>query len=131
MVIKTIIVLAVVGSIIFILYSNGYIMLQNKKALMFVGKNNFSDKRCSARFSACTGRFKRVIRLKENRTYTFSLNCAIDNGEAKFTIKNSDKKDILVLDAENNTGTVDAVNEKFFLEIELYKAYGRYELSWK
>ena len=63
MIIKTFIIMAVVSAVIYILYLNGYITVQNKKALMFAGKNGFIDKHCYAKFSACTGRLKKVIKL--------------------------------------------------------------------
>ncbi len=131
MLVKTLIILAVVSVAVYLLYTNGYITIQNKKALMFVGKHGFMDKRCSAKFSSCTGRIKKIIIIKENRQYSFNLNCTLEKGEVKITIRNPQKKDVLVLTPKTPDGTIDAEIGKYYMEIEIYKAYGSYELTWK
>ncbi|MBE6878890.1 MAG: hypothetical protein E7488_06990 [Ruminococcaceae bacterium] len=131
MFVKTLTILAVVGVTVYLLYTNGYITIQNKKALMFVGKHGFMDKRCSAKFSSCTGRIKKIIIFKENRPYRFNLNCTLEKGEIKVTVRNTQKQDILVLTPEKPDGVINPDIGKYYLEIEIYKAYGSYELTWK
>lgn len=131
MLIKSIIVLIAVISVIYILYINGLIIFSNKKALMFISKNSLSKKCISATFKACTGFVKKVLPLKENREYTFNLECNVDNGEIKVIIKNSDKKTILSLTPENPTETIYLNSGKYYISIELYKAYGKYSFSYK
>ena len=131
MLIKTVIILIVVCVLTYLLYLNGYITIQNKKALMFVGKNGFIDRHCYAKFSACTGRLKKVIRFKEKRQYAFTLDCKLEKGEVKVTLYGADKKPVFVLTPENPSAVIDADLGRYYMEIEIYKAYGSYDISWK
>ena len=131
MLIKTVIILAAIGVLTYLLYLNGYITIQNKKALMFVGKNGFIDKHCYAKFSACTGRLKKVIKFKETKEYTFTLDCKLEKGEVKVTLCDPDKNTVFILTPDNTSAVVDAKYGRYYMEIEIYKAYGSYDISWK
>ncbi len=128
---KVIIFLAAFSAVMYVLYLNGYLAVKNIKSVYYIGKNGFMDKRCYAKFSACTGNVKKVIKFKENRTYTFTFNAKLEKGEAKAVLRSPKGENLLVLTAENPVGTIDADTSAYRLVFEMYKAYGSYELTWK
>ncbi len=132
MLIRALLILAAVAAVIYILYINGFVTVGNKKAMMFIGKNGFVDKSCSAKFSACTGELKKVVKFKESRQYTFNFDCKLEKGEVKLTLADSKKHQIFTLTPEKPTETVNAAaGERYYLKFEFYKAYGKYNLTWK
>lgn len=131
MLIKSIILFTIVGIIINCLYINGFLSFGNKKAIYFISKNSLSEKYCSAKFSACTGEVKRAITFKDNRTYTFTLNCNIESGELKAVIQNKNRRDLIILTPENPVETLDITEGRYFVKLEFYKAYGNYTLTWE
>ena len=128
---KTLIFIFVILAVLCILYINGYLIFKNIKSVYFVGKHGFMDKRCTAKFSACTGNIRKIMKFKEKRLYNFFFDAKLENGEAKAVIRNSQGKDILVLTAENPSGTLNVSDGRYTLIFEMYKAYGSYELTWK
>lgn len=131
MLVKILIIFAVVSAAVYVLYINGMTTFSNKKALIFMGKNNFSKKSCSATFKACTGYVKRVIVIKQQHSCTFNFDCKLDNGEIKVILKNPDKKEMFILTPEHTRETVELTAGQYYLTFEFYKAYGSYTLTWK
>lgn len=131
MLIKLLIIFAVVIAAVYFLYINGMATFSNKKALIFLGKNSFSKKSCSATFKACTGYIKRVMISKNLHSCTFDFDCKLDNGEVKAILKGPDKKEIFTLTPEHPQETVELDSGKYYLTFEFYKAYGSYTLTWK
>lgn len=131
MIIKLLIVLAIVFSVIYLLYINGLATFTNKKALIFLGKYSLNKKEYSATFKACTGYVKRVLVFKKAANITFCFNSNLDNGEIKAVINSSKGETIAVLTSENPTFTLDVTPEKIFLTIEFYKAYGNCKFIYK
>ena len=130
--IRALLILAAVTAVIYILYINGFITVGNKKAMLLIIKNSYFNKSCSAKFAACTGEIKRVVKFKESREYTFNYDCKLEKGEVRLTLADSKKRQIFTLTPENNTATVNAAaGERYYLKFEFYKAYGNYNLTWK
>lgn len=77
---KIIIILICLGILFYILYMQGFLVINSKRAVMFMGSIR-GKSNCKARFTMCSGSMKRVIRFEENRTYNFSLNSKLTSGE--------------------------------------------------
>lgn len=131
MFVKIIILFVAVTAIIYILYQNGICSFSSKKALLFIGKNNISQKNLSAVFKACTGYIRRVLILNKDCEYTFTFDCNLENGEIKAVIRNCKKQELFTLTPENNNITLMLDSGKYYLSVECYKAYGNYKFSWK
>lgn len=131
MLIKTLIILIVVLVIVILLYNNGMLTFSNKKAYMFIGKNSLSKKCFSASFKGCTGYVKRVLIFRKSGEYTFKLESGVTSGEIKAVLKNSDKTDVFVLTPECDEIILNISEGKYYLSIEMYKAYGKYNFNWK
>ena len=132
MLIKALLIVASVTAVIYVLYINGFMTVGNKKALLLIVKNSYFNKSCSAKFTACTGEIKRVVKFKESRVYIFNFDCTLEKGEVKVTLSDSKKRQIFTLTPENMTETVNAAaGKRYYLKFEFYKAYGSYRLSWK
>ena len=131
MIIKLLVVLAIVFSVIYLLYINGLATFTSKKALIFLGKYNLNKKEYSATFKACTGYVKRVLVFNKADNITFCFNSNLDNGEIKAVINNSKGETIAVLTSETPTLTLNITPEKYFLTIEFYKAYGNCNFTCK
>lgn len=125
--IKTISLFAVIGIVMYLLYINGYMMLNNKKALTFIG----SQRGRKASFSSCDGRMKRVVRFEESRNYAFSLDLQLSKGEMQVELL--DGKDVLIhLDADKPTGCTEiTANKRYYLVYRFAKATGKYELKYE
>lgn len=127
----TAIILGCVGTGIYLLYINGYIPVQSKRALVFIGSMGGGRKQCSASFQAATGTIQRVIRWKEPKAVTFCFTGNITKGSVNVFVLNRGKQVMLVLNSDCPTGTLYAQpKERYYLKIRLEKAKGDYQISW-
>lgn len=111
----------------YILYINGYLVIQSKRAIMFVG----SGRGKKARFSGCTGYIKRVVKFEENREYYFSLSTELSKGEVSVELLDRNGKSVLPLDCSKGTGYIMAeARRRYDLVIRFQSASGKYELDW-
>ena len=63
----------------YFLWVNGYMILNAKRALLFVGSLRWKNK-CEVFFSSCSGYVKKVIKFNESREYTFKLDGDVSKG---------------------------------------------------
>lgn len=76
----------------YVLYSNGYMVLNVKRAVMFIGSIRRLDNRYGARMASCNGFMKRVLRFREVRRYYFKLEYGITKGDLQIEIQNKKSK---------------------------------------
>ena len=94
----------------YFLWVNRYMILNAKRALLFVGSLRGKNK-CEVSFSSCSGYVKKVIKFNESREYTFKLDGDISKGSIHVIVENKNKETILDLTPEIKTGML-TVDEK-------------------
>lgn len=125
------IIVLIIGVILYLLYINGYMILNAKKATMFVGVVR-GNRRCKASFIACDGFMKRGVRFKENKRYYFKINPELTNGEMTVDVLDDKKNSLLHLDAQHQSATIDVDKRKrYYLVFRFRSATGKYELNWE
>ena len=124
---KSILILAVMVAVFYFLYINGYMIINAKKATLFLGR----ERGKYARFASCSGYMKRVIRFKESREYEFSFETELEKGEVSVELWKGNKDKILSLtDRGIQTVTVES-KERYYLVLRFVSATGNYHVDWK
>ena len=124
---KAIILLLIIGIVFYLLYINGFLTVQTKRAILYVG----SLKGNSARFSSCTGYSKRVIRFRDSRTYCVFFDSELIKGNVSVEILNSAKQTVVCLNSNIPNGSINVEKgKKYYLLIRFQSATGSYTLSW-
>ena len=128
---KSIVIVIIFGSLFYLLYVNGYMIINAKRAVMFVGSIRGNGK-CKASFSTCDGYMKRVIRFKENKTNNFNLKCQLSTGTLFVELLDSNKQKIMNLNNNYQSANINVErNKKYYLVFKFQSVTGNYELSWK
>ena len=114
----------------YFLWVNGYMILNAKRALLFVGSLRGKNK-CEVSFSSYSGYVKKVIKFNESREYTFKLDGDVSKGSIHVIVENKNKDTILDLTPEIKTGML-TVDEKcrYYLMLKFEKADGKIKLQW-
>ena len=125
--VKMIALWLVLGVAFYLLYSNGYLAMASKRAVMYVG----SKRGKAAKFSSCSGYTKRIIKVQETKQYRFSLDCNLTAGTILVEVLDASKKMILTLDETHRCAAVDMEKGKRYNLIVRFKsASGDYVLDW-
>lgn len=125
--IKVIIILFIIGIAFYLLYINGISAIQSKRAILYIG--SMSGNR--AKFVSCTGYTKRIIRFKENKTYSMVLNTELSAGKLSITILDSEKNPLFSLNKDIKNGVIYAEKGKrYYLIVRFKSATGNYTLKW-
>ena len=107
------------------LYDQGYMVLKSISAVTFLG----SAKENGASFSSCSGSMKRVIKFREDGTYTFTLDAELSKGSISVELIDSAKQKIMQLNPVNRKGSAAVEKKKkYFLVITFMAATGKYTL---
>ena len=123
-----VVVLAGMALLFYVLYINGYMIMQSKRALMYVG----TDRGKKASFTSCSGYTKRVVKFEEDRIYHFDLKLELTKGDVTVEILDSGKQCLLSLDQNTTEGSITAEKGKrFFLVVRFGAASGNYTVDWK
>ena len=125
--VKMIALWLVLGVAFYLLYSNGYLAMASKRAVMYVG----SKRGKAAKFSSCSGYTKRIIKVQETKQYQFSFDCNLTAGTVLVEVLDASKKTILSLDETHRCAAVDMEKGKRYDLIVRFKAAsGDYVLDW-
>ena len=125
---NTIVISLILAGIIYLLYINGYLVTNAKRAVVFVG----SMRGNKATFSSCTGYIKRIVRFKVNKTYTFTLETELTKGEMTVDLLDSNKQEIICLNSYNRSATIAVEKYKrYYLVFRFKSATGKYVLNWE
>ena len=125
--VKMIALWLVLGVALYMLYSNGYLAMASKRAVMYVG----SKRGKAAKFSSCSGYTKRIIRVQETKQYRFSLDCNLTAGTILVEVFDASKKPILTLDETHRCAAVDLEKgQRYNLIVRFKSASGDYVLDW-
>ena len=125
--VRVIVVILIVCAVGYGLYLGGFLAVQSKRAVLFVG----SLKGNSARFSSCTGFTRRVIRFRDSRPYSVTFSPELTGGSVSLEILDSAKQRVLCLDGSIPGGSVPAEKGKrYYLVIRFQSATGSYSFCW-
>ena len=125
--VKIIALWLVLGVAFYLLYSNGYLAMASKRAVMYVG----SKRGKAAKFSSCSGYTKRIIKVRESKAYHFSFACNLTAGTVLVEILDASKNTVLTLDEAHRSASVDLEKGKRYALIFQFKAAsGDYVLDW-
>ena len=126
--IKFIVIFALLGGIMYLLYINGYMVMNNKKALTFIG----SQRGNKASFTSCNGWMKRVVKFSESRNYAFDLDVKLSKGDMQVELLDEKKQPIMRLDGNNPKAVIEVVaGGRYYLVYRFNKASGNYLLKYE
>ena len=98
-----------------------------KTAVSFVG----SLRGNKAAFSSCNGYMKRIVRFKEDKSYSFVLEAELTKGEITVELLDSAKQPIMCLSSNNPRAALALEkNKRYYLVFRFSSATGKYTLSW-
>ena len=122
----TIILLIAMGIVFYLLYINGYLITNAKRAVMYVG----SMRGRKASFTACTGYTKRVVRFKESGTVRFVFDLEVSKGDVTMELLDGTKQCILRLDNIRRSAAIQVeAKKRYFLVFRFKSASGSSLLS--
>ena len=92
-------IIAVAFCLGYVLYQNGFLVINAKSAQLYMESPRFGKKRncIQAKFSACNGVIKRVIRLPQGEKYRFVFSTDLTRGRVCIEIYRSKKEGIVTL----------------------------------
>ena len=126
--ILTVILLVALGVILYIQYRNGYIHIQSKSAVMYVG--SVGDK--YATFTSCSGYTRCVVRFKKSGTIRFTFQSELFAGNVTAELLDASKKVVLQLSSANPIADLQVEAKKmYYLVIRFQSATGSYQLDWE
>ena len=125
--VKMIALWLVLGVAFYLLYSNGYLAMASKRAVMYVG----SKRGKAAKFSSCSGYTKRIIKVQETKQSRFSLDYNLTAGTVLVEVLDASKTPILSLNETHRCAAVDMEKGKRYdLIVRFKSASGDYVLDW-
>ena len=109
-----------------LLYQNGLMVLNSKRALSFVG----SDRGRRASFTACTGTVRRIVRFSASKTLRVVFSPVLTKGSVTMELLNSQKQQLLLLDETHPTGNTSVKKgQRYHLVFHFQSATGEYSLQ--
>ncbi len=122
---KFVLLAIVLTSVFIFLYNMGYMVINNKSAVSYVG----SMKGTGATFTSCNGYIKRIVRFKEDKNITFFLHAELTKGDISVELLDSAKQKIMCLTRSDPSAVIDvAKNKRYYLVVNFKSATGRYSL---
>ena len=121
--------LAVMGVLICLLYRQGFAVTKSIAAVLFMFR---PGKDCDkANLNSCSGWVRHMVRPRESRTYEFTLDCRLSNGDAEVFLLDKDRRQLLHLDRHLNSGRAELDQAgRYYLRWEFKSATGTCELHW-
>ena len=107
----------------YILYRNGFMLINKKKALVFIG-SLYGKNDWKLQFSDCNGYIKRMIKFDEGQ-YTFTLDKKLDKGEVYVELIDNNKN---VIRISNNT--IELKKDRYTMIYYFKETSGRIRLLW-
>jgi len=126
-------IIAVAFCLGYALYQNGVLVINAKSAQFYMESPRFGKKRncIQAKFSACNGVIKRVIRLPQAEKYRFVFSTSLTKGRVCVEIYGSKKEGIVTLSPEQPSALVSTgTRATYRVAVKFAKATGEYKLVW-
>ena len=126
--ILTVIFLVALGVILYLQYRSGYIHMQAKSAVRYIG--SVGDKH--ATFTSCSGYTKRVVRFQEGGVVRFSFQPDLSAGNVTAELLDAKKQVVLRLSSSDRMIDLQIEEKKtYYLVIRFQSATGSYQLDWE
>lgn len=110
------------------LWQRGIMILSAKRAVGFIGHRRRNS--WGASVVACTGYTKRSLRLSAGKTYRFTFEQTLTDGEIK-VILSQGKQPLLAFDTVSTTHTITADSGLYTVTTAFESASGDYRLLWE
>ena len=122
-----ILILPLLAVLFYVLYVNGWLIVNAKRAVMYVG----SLRGRKAVFTSCTGYIKRVVKFRSGGTRHLALDVQLSQGELSVELLDSAKRTVARLDSGSPGADVSVERgRRYYLVVRFQSATGRYTLSW-
>lgn len=131
--IKVISIIAFAVCLGYILYINGFLVVNSKTALLYMGSPRLGKRQncITAKFSSCNGVIKRVICLRDAKRYQFVLSSNMTKGAVSVELRGTGKEVVAILDHNNPCAVISTDKSKRYrVATRFVKADGEYTLSW-
>lgn len=113
--------------VLYILYNQGYVIMQKKMAVLFVARKGGKQ----AKFSSCTGKIQRMLRVKESKVFHFVLETELSSGTVELKLLDSKKQPIAIFCNTNHIADIELrARERYYFVFEFDHASGSYHLDW-
>lgn len=123
--------IGIVLGLLYLLYFYGYANYKQMRALVFVGKFSVKNKKVNIKVSSSDGFLKRVLWLKKNSQYEFTLTSNSSSGNISVEILDNTQERIALLDEALPTVYLDTEVGRYYLVFHFENATGELELTWK
>lgn len=123
---ESILIMAALVAVFYLLYINGYMIMNAKRATLFFGKNRGKY----ARFASCSGFMKRVIRFKESGEYQFVLETELEKGEVNIELWDNNQEKVLLMTNQGNQIITVESKKRYYLILRFESATGNYNMDW-
>lgn len=107
----------------YVLYRNGFMLINKKKALVFIG-SLYGKNDWKLQFSDCNGYIKRMIKFDEGQ-YTFTLDKKLDKGEVYVELIDNNKNVIRI-----SNDTIELKKDRYTMIYYFKETSGRIRLLW-
>ena len=117
--------------LLYLLYRNGYLIMQSKRAVLF--HSDFRGRKDRMGFSAvkCTGWVSRVLKVREDGIYRFDLDVSLSAGTVQFQVMNRQKLPLLTLNPDTTRGRVQLEKgQRYYIRMEATYTSGDFAASW-
>ena len=101
-------------------------IINAKRATLFFGKNRGKY----ARFAACSGFMKRVIRFKESGEYLFTFETELEKGEVNIELWDENQEKVLFMKNQGNQTITVESKKRYYLILRFESATGNYHIDW-
>lgn len=116
----------------YILWISEYLIINQKRALLYFDRRGKDSTSRKITFSSCTGYTKRVLNLSKNHLYQFSFSSDITKGTAIAEIQDKNKNVLFSLDNIHPVQNLDTSQiSRYYLVFRFQKADGTICLEWK
>lgn len=123
------VLIVTIGTVIYLLYCKGLAVSKSIGAILFIFRpGRDADK---ATLDSCTGWVKHVGRFHESRTYEFTFDAQLSNGNVEVILLDKKKQQLMKLNQQSPAGKIelDAEN-RYYLQWDFKSATGKCELHW-
>ena len=123
-------ILAVLGSLLYLLYRQGFAVTKSIAAVLFVFRMNRNGSRAS--LNTCTGWVRYRGRFRESRIYEFHFDGQLSGGGAEVVLLDGHKQELIRLNRQQYTGDIQLDGKaQYYLQWEFHNATGKCELQWQ
>ena len=121
---------AAVCLLLLFLYWRGMVPISVKYARMYLGTGSWGSQCVGASFTDCHGSVRRILRLRESRSYSFQLTGHISCGTVAVQIYEG-KTCVLTLTADQPSGILSGKGgQGYTVVVRFQNASGDYQLAW-